>query len=90
MLEWTGLADMTPLAMVTVVLGLPYLLIATGRLVPRSQCRDWKDAWEKSEAARNTDSETTQRLLAYAESADTLLRTTLGPAGEQDRERDGK
>lgn len=74
-----ALGGLEPAALLLVVGALPYLALALGRLVPRQAAVDWKDAYFKSEEARQIERETTQRLLTYAETADALLRAALGP-----------
>jgi hypothetical protein len=59
------------------IAGWPYFGIATGRLQPRKNVEDWRDAYFKSESARTTDRETTSKLLGYAEATEYLLRTAL-------------
>lgn len=74
-----ALGGLEPAVLVLVVAVLPYVMLALGRLVPRSAALDWKEAYFKSEEARQIDRDTTARLLTYAESADALLRAALGP-----------
>jgi hypothetical protein len=69
----------SPVGVVIAVLAAPWLALATGRLQPRQNVADWRDAYFKSEDARATERDTTARLLTYAEAADHLLRTALGP-----------
>lgn len=74
-----ALGGLEPAVAVFMIALLPYAALATGRLVPRSSVKDWKDAYFKSEEARAIDRETTGTLLKYAETTDHLLRTALGP-----------
>lgn len=61
---------------------LPYLLMATGRLQPRKNVEDWRDAYFKSEDARATEAQTSAKVLGYLEAADKILRgiTNTGTA----------
>lgn len=79
-MEFLSLANVGPLGALVMVLAAPYLGIATGRLQPRKNVEDWRDAYFKSEEARAVERDTTSRLLTYAEAADNLLRAALGPA----------
>jgi hypothetical protein len=86
--DLSGLSNMTPLGAIVLVLAVPYLLMAMGRLVPRQHVKDWKDAYFRSEAARDVERETTSKLLGYAEAADYLLRSALPPPSPRRREDD--
>lgn len=78
MWEWMGLTGMGPREAVVLVLALPYLMMATGRLQPRKNVEDWKDAYFKSEGARAVEAETGTKVLAYLEAADKILRGISG------------
>jgi hypothetical protein len=78
----TDLAAMTGLTgeqLFMVVLALPYVAIVAGRLQPRKNVEDWRDAYHRSEANRALERETNERVLGYLEAADSLLRSIVAP-----------
>jgi hypothetical protein len=61
------------------VLALPYVAIVLGRLQPRKNVEDWRDAYYRSEANRRLERETNATMLDYLEAADSILRSVVAP-----------
>jgi hypothetical protein len=77
--ELAGLTGLTGEQLMFVVLALPYIAIAVGRLQPRKNVEDWRDAYHLSEANRRLERETNEQMLGYLEAADSLLRSVVAP-----------
>lgn len=65
--------------MLVLVLGLPYILLATGRLVPRQSVKDWKDLYFASEATRERALEAMERGADAIEATNKVVHAALGP-----------
>lgn len=74
-----ALTGLTGEELVMAVLALPYVAIVLGRLQPRKNVEDWRDAYYRSEANRQLERETNQQVLGYLEAADSLLRSIVAP-----------
>lgn len=77
--ELAGLTGLSSEQLLFAVLALPYVAIALGRLQPRKNVEDWRDAYHRSEANRTLERETNQQMLGYLEAADSLLRGIVAP-----------
>lgn len=77
--DLASLVGLTTEQMITVVLALPYLAIVAGRLQPRKNVEDWRDAYNRSEANRALESEANRQVLDYLEAADSILRSVVAP-----------
>lgn len=77
--ELAGLTGLSGEQLLFVVLALPYVAIALGRLQPRKNVEDWRDAYLSSEANRRLERETNTEMLGYLEAADSLLRSVVAP-----------
>lgn len=75
---WTGL-PLEAQGMLVLVLGLPYILLATGRLVPYRQVKDWKDLYFASEATRERALEAMERGADAIEATNKVVTAALGP-----------
>lgn len=75
---WTGL-PLEAQGMLVLVLGLPYVLIATGRLVPYRSVKDWKDLYFASEATRERALEAMERGADAIEATNKVVTAALGP-----------
>lgn len=69
------------------VLALPYVLLAIGRLVPYRQVKDWRDLYHASEASRERALAAMERGADAIEATNTLVQSTLAPL--KDRGDDG-
>lgn len=88
MFEGIPLSALTPLGMLVLVLGLPYLQIARGKLVPRSTLDDvihdrneWRTAHRISESARQEGADQVAELLEHARTTDAFIRSLPHPGG---------
>ena len=72
----------TMYGMAVLVGGLPYLLMAVGRLVPRKQVDDLWALYHRSEDAREKDRETVAATTDAIEALSILVRTALPPPRE--------
>lgn len=77
--DLAALVGLSAEQLLAVVLALPYVGIAMGRLQPRKNVEDWRDAYYRSEANRRLESETSGKMLDYLEAADSLLRSVIAP-----------
>lgn len=82
------LSSLTPLGMLVLVVGLPYLQMARGKLVPRSALEDvihdrdeWRAAHRISETARQTSADQVEELLEHARTTDAFIRALPQPRG---------
>ena len=83
------LSALTPIGALCLVLALPYLLIARGRLVPRSTLEDayhdrdeWRAAHRISEQARAESADQVGELLEHARTTDAFIRALPHPGRE--------
>jgi hypothetical protein len=81
-------AALTPIGMLVLVLGIPYLQMARGKLVPRSTLEDaihdrdeWRAAHRISETARQVHSDQVAELLEHARTTDAFIRSLPHPGG---------
>lgn len=88
MFEGVPLSALTPLGMLVLVLGFPYLQMARGKLVPRSALEDiihdrneWRAAHRISETARQTSADQVEELLEHARTTDAFIRSLPRPRG---------
>lgn len=86
MIEGVPLSAMTPIGMLVLVLGLPYLQMARGKLVPRSALDDvihdrdeWRAAHRISESARQAGADQVEELLEHARTTDAFIRSLPHP-----------
>jgi hypothetical protein len=77
--ELLGLQNMDPGDLLALVLGLPYVFIALGRLVPYRQVKDWRDLYFASEASRERALTAMERGADALEATNTLVQATLAP-----------
>lgn len=89
MLDGISLSALTPVGMLVLVMGLPYLQMARGKLVPRSTLDDvihdrdeWRAAHRISETARQTGADQVDELLEHARTTDTFIRSLPHPGGQ--------
>ena len=69
------IGEWTPTGAIIAVLALPYLMIALGRLQPRKNIEDWRDAYFKSEQ-RHTERDAMMRdLVEQGETVLAVLRS---------------
>jgi len=80
---WEGIpfADLTP----PVLVGIAFLLVMFGRLIPRptyqdkvKEAEDWRKAYEKSEAARALESAQKAELLEVAKTTHSIVVALFG------------
>jgi hypothetical protein len=86
--ELLGLNDLEPRDAIVLVLALPYLLLALGRLVPYRQVKDWRDLYFGSEASRERALSAMERGADAIEATRTLVEATLIPLQKAARDDD--
>ncbi len=87
MIEGIPVAALTPWGIVLVVALLPYILVARGKLIPRSTYEDiirdrdhWRAAHGVSEETRATQTAQVSELLEHARVTTTILRALPRPS----------
>lgn len=86
--DWLGLGKLEPAHLLLLILGLPYVFIALGRLVPYRQVKDWKDLYFASEAARARAVDAMERGADAIEATNRVVQAALAPIEERAREQD--
>ena len=89
MIDGLPLSVLTPVGALCLVLALPYLQIARGKLVPRSSLDDvihdrdeWRTAHRISETARSVSADQVEELLEHARVTDAIIRSLPHPPRE--------
>lgn len=80
--ELLGLTDLQPVDAIVLVLALPYLLLALGKLVPYRQVKDWRELYTASEASRERALDAMERGADAIEATRALVEATLTPLRE--------
>lgn len=81
-----GLQNLSGSDMLVLVLGLPYVLIALGRLVPYRHVKDWRDAYFESERARERGVAAMERGADALTATNEIVQATLAPIREAGRD----
>ena len=68
-----------PRDLLALVLALPYLALALGRLVPYRQVKEWRDLYFASEASRERALAAMERGADAIEATNQLVQSTLTP-----------
>jgi hypothetical protein len=77
--ELIGLNNLQPADLLVLVLAVPYLFLALGRLVPYRQVKDWRDLYFASEASRERALTAMERGADALEATNELVQKTLAP-----------
>jgi hypothetical protein len=86
--ELIGLNNLEPRDAIVLVLALPYLLMALGRLVPYRQVKDWREIYLQSEATRERALAAMERGADAIEATRQLVEATLIPLQRETRKDD--
>lgn len=77
-----GLQNLRPADLLVLVLAVPYLFMALGRLVPYRQVKDWRDLYFASEASRERALTAMERGADALDATRRLVEATLAPLKE--------